>query len=243
MLRDTIIRNLVDAGFDWKGQWLDGTTYVINDLVQNNGNVYICTAGHSADSTNEPGVGINWNLYWDLFISGTSGTSGSSGSSGTSGIGGISEVSDDHSPQLGGDLDLNDYYIKMDSSPPSDSTGSGFISVEAIDTNDIGIGALLYLNTDGNYDMADATSSITIDKKLVLALEEGTGSKKVLNIGFMRNDSWNWSLIGSAVYASTTPGELTQTAPSNSGDQVRRVGFATHSNRIWFNPSNDIIEI
>jgi hypothetical protein len=90
MLRDTIIKQATDSGLVWKGPWSDGTCYVVNDLVENNGNVYIAIADHCAALNNEPGVGVDWTLYWDLFIEGTAGTSGTSGSSGSSGTSGSS---------------------------------------------------------------------------------------------------------------------------------------------------------
>jgi len=90
MLRDTFIKSLAKSNLQWRGEWYDGTSYIVNDLVENNGNVYIAKYDHDADSLNEPGIGTNWTAYWDLFIEGTSGTSGTSGSSGTSGIDGTS---------------------------------------------------------------------------------------------------------------------------------------------------------
>jgi hypothetical protein len=42
-----------------------------NDFVTRNGLVYCCIESHLASSDNEPGVGANWQLYWDQH--GTSG--------------------------------------------------------------------------------------------------------------------------------------------------------------------------
>ncbi len=49
------------------------------DFVSNGGHYYCCIESHLASSDNEPGVGANWQLYWDQH-----GTSGSAWSSGTS---------------------------------------------------------------------------------------------------------------------------------------------------------------
>ena len=49
-----------------------------NDFVAHNGLVYCCIESHLASADNEPGVGSNWQLYWDQH-----GTSGSAWSSGT----------------------------------------------------------------------------------------------------------------------------------------------------------------
>src|SRR5438128_5861944 len=50
-----------------------------NDFVTHNGLVYCCIESHLASSDKEPGVGPNWQLYWDQH--GTSSTEWSSGAS------------------------------------------------------------------------------------------------------------------------------------------------------------------
>jgi hypothetical protein len=48
-----------------------------NDFVTHGGLVYCCIESHLSDTTNEPGVGANWQLYWDQH--GTSGAQWSAG--------------------------------------------------------------------------------------------------------------------------------------------------------------------
>src|SRR5882672_3812657 len=48
-----------------------------NDFATHNGLVYCCIESHLASSDNEPGVGANWQLYWDQH--GTSGAAWSAG--------------------------------------------------------------------------------------------------------------------------------------------------------------------
>ncbi len=93
MLRDSIIQYLIEDGTTWKGPWDSTACYVIGDLVENNGNVYISIQDYCA--TPEPGVGVDWQIYWNLFNEGTAGTSGSSGASGTGGSSGTSGLSGD----------------------------------------------------------------------------------------------------------------------------------------------------
>jgi hypothetical protein len=50
-----------------------------NDFVTHNGTVFCCIESHVASSDNEPGVGPNWQLYWDQH--GTSSTAWNSGTS------------------------------------------------------------------------------------------------------------------------------------------------------------------
>ena len=79
MLRDNIIRSIASSSTSWKGAWADGTSYVVNDLVENDGSVYIATSNNVGSSSTEPGVGLNWTSYWDLFAAG--GTDGLDGES------------------------------------------------------------------------------------------------------------------------------------------------------------------
>ena len=48
--------------------------------------------------------------------------------------------------------------------------------------------------------------------------------------------------IGGKIYASTTPGVPTQTAPSGDGDFVQVLGWAVSGDAVYFNPSEDVIE-
>lgn len=131
--------------------------------------------------------------------------------------------------------------INWNPEPASDETATGDIATMQVDANATGIGAALHLDTDGNWIEADADTATTMPCQ-ALAVESGTGSKKVLLRGFMRKDSWNWT-VGGLIYVSTTTGALTQTAPSGSGDQVQVVGFATHADRMYFNPSLVLVEV
>jgi hypothetical protein len=87
MLRDNIIRSIASSSPQWQGAWADGTSYVVNDLVEYNGSVYIATANHIASSTNEPEVGSGWTNVWDLFVS--AGADGAPGADGVDGAPGI----------------------------------------------------------------------------------------------------------------------------------------------------------
>ena len=124
---------------------------------------------------------------------------------------------------------------------PADDTSSGLIATLTVDTNAVGVGAALYMAADGHFDEADADQSTTMPCT-ALALETGTGAKKVLLMGFMRNDDWTWT-PGGVIYVSTTSGTLTHTAPTGTGDQVQLVGYATHADRMYFNPMIAMAEV
>lgn len=153
----------------------------------------------------------------------------------------LENVVEDTTPQLGGDLDINDKYIMLDPVPASDDTGNGWAATHTVDANSTGIGAALYMASDGNLEEADASVSGTMPCRF-LALEAGTGSKKVLHEGYFRDDSYTWT-PGLDLYISETTGALTQTAPTTSGTYVQIVGYATHANRIYFKPDYRMVRV
>ena len=141
--------------------------------------------------------------------------------------------------------DLNGNNIELEFEPSSDDTGSGLIITATVDANATGVGAALHMAADGNYEEADADATTTAPCTAI-ALETGTGSKKVLLHGIIRNDGWNWTKgPGEAglIYLSTTTGALTQTAPSGSGDQVQVVGHALSDDVMYFNPQLHVVEV
>jgi hypothetical protein len=156
----------------------------------------------------------------------------------------MANLAEDTTPQLGGELDMNSKNIAFNIEPGANETACGLIGTVTVDTNTNGIGSPLALAADGHYDDADA-DAIANCGAIVLALETGTGSKKVLFIGVMRHDAWNWTLgTGSAnlIYISIVAGTLTQTAPSNTDDVIQPVGWALTDDCIFFNPSLVAVE-
>ncbi len=156
-------------------------------------------------------------------------------------VSGISNVVEDTTPQLGGALDLNQKSIDISTALGTDLTAVGLIDSVTVDTNATGIGAALYLAADGNYDEADADAAATMPVT-ALALETGTGTKKILLQGYIRKDAWTWT-PGGLIYADVTTGALSQTAPSGSGDQVQVVGWAKSADILYFNPSLVLVEV
>jgi len=128
---------------------------------------------------------------------------------------------------------------------PADGTASGIVITGTVDTNAFGVGALLMLGADGNWDTADADAEATCSGMLGLALTAGTGaSKKILLQGFVTlAATWEWGTIGGKLYASTSVGELTLTAPVGAADIVRIVGYATSADTIYFDPDKTYVEV
>ena len=50
--------------------WVEGVEYNIGDTVLHNGFSYQATQDHTSSATNEPGVGEDWQLFWEVLSSG-----------------------------------------------------------------------------------------------------------------------------------------------------------------------------
>jgi hypothetical protein len=119
---------------------------------------------------------------------------------------------------------------------------SGVSTYGTITSNPVGLAAALYMNSNGEYEAADADNVATMPC-VAMALESGTGNKKILLQGYITNESWAWTTIGGLIYVSPETGELTQTIPASSGQQVQIVGYATGSDIMYFTPNLMLIEI
>ncbi len=127
-------------------------------------------------------------------------------------------------------------------SSPDNQTGSGDVTTMTVDSAASAFASALYISSSGNLEEADASDSTSVPC-IALALEAGAGEKEVILHGFIRNDAWNWTNIGQSVYLSTTTGELTQTAPSVSGEQVQNVGVAKSADILYFTPNLTVEEV
>jgi hypothetical protein len=185
----------------------------------------------NTDSLNYTGANNTWNFTEDVTFSGVT-----IDDLGTVTTGAITTITGNTS-LVHGDIAK----VEWDPSPASDATMTGDMISQTVDANASGIGALLYKAADGNWEEADADSSATMGM-LGIAVESGTGTKDVLIRGFVKDTAWSWT-PGAQLFASTTTGAITATAPSGTGDIVQVVGYATEATVMYFNPSVDFIEI
>lgn len=149
-------------------------------------------------------------------------------------------IVNDVTPQLGGDLDLNDFNLLVTSALASDHTTCGLIAKMTIDSNSAGFGGALRLDSNGEWTNSDADSDSTMPCR-ALAIDTDTGAnKRVLLWGFIRDDTWNWT-PGGVVYASTTLGAMTQSMPAGSADIVQVVGYAITADILHFTPCDSTI--
>jgi hypothetical protein len=124
--------------------------------------------------------------------------------------------------------------------PPTDHCGCGEIDIETVDVNTNGFGNAMHLDTDGNWIDAKGDMAATMPC-MAVALESGTGQKKLLKKGFIRDDSWNWT-VGAWVYVSyLLAGQFTQDEADTTGQKQQKIGFAYRSKIIFFDPSKTIL--
>lgn len=68
------------------GDWITATPYSLYDNVVHNGSSYSCISGHTSDAASEPGVGVDWEDYWQLAAQmGATGATGALGNTGVQG--------------------------------------------------------------------------------------------------------------------------------------------------------------
>jgi hypothetical protein len=154
-------------------------------------------------------------------------------------------ASHDIDSHTGGDLELDSLVMAgsielEDGLTLADVTGSGLIIPVTVDTAGW-VGSLMCLAADGHWDLADADALAT-SRMVGISLATGTGAKKILLKGFVRNDLWGFT-AGDIVYNHVTPGGIGSTAPSGSGDIVKVIGYAIHAKIIYVDPSPDFAEV
>lgn len=130
-------------------------------------------------------------------------------------------------------------YTKLEANP-ANLAASGFILDEVVDANPIGFGALLQYNNSGNLEPVDPTSETTMPVR-VMALEAGTGLRRVLLSGIVRDDSWSWT-PNKSLFASTG-GAISESPSTTTGDINQIIGFAKTSTIIVFDPSKVTSEV
>lgn len=129
--------------------------------------------------------------------------------------------------------------------PGTDLTSTG-IKVALTANENQAFGDVCYIDADGEAHLGDADAVAT--SKIVAMCADATiaanASGNYLLLGVARQDAWNWT-PGGLVYltvTATTGNTLSQTAPTGTDDCVVVIGIATHADRLFFNPSLDIIE-
>ena len=92
---------------------------------------------------------------------------------------------------------------------------------------------LVYLHSDGRWYQADADAAATMPVIGITCTLLRAGWKgEILLQGLIGSNTWTWT-IGAPVYATSTPGTLSQTAPTG----IRQtMGYAVSSTLLYFDP-------
>jgi len=102
-------------------------------------------------------------------------------------------------------------------------------------------GGVYYLGTSAwTISDADAASSATGFMGVATSTNSNTG---MVIRGVVGVSSDPGGAVGDVCYLNTTSGRLTTTAPTAAGDIVRVMGYKIGTNLVFFNPSNDWIEL
>jgi len=152
---------------------------------------------------------------------------------------------------LTGTLSLNEKTILIDTILASDGTWTG--PTETITAGEeLTIGEVAYLKSDGKYWHTDADAEATSKGKLIMATAtisaDGTGVGLLpSDISFLRNDAttaWTVTTLGETQYLSTTAGALTNDVSGyTTGDCVRIAGYMKTTTIINFNVGKDWLEL
>ena len=123
----------------------------------------------------------------------------------------------------------------------TDGSYSGICFRATVDTGVV-FGDALYLDTaDNTYKKADATTSATCPVKVISIDGEGSG-KRVMRTGFIRSSGKFSFAAGNTLFVATTAGAITETEPVASGNISQRLGWATATDTIYFEPDQTYIE-
>lgn len=66
MSRISEVEQLTIVGYTLRGAWVVTTAYILDDAVTDAGETYVCIQAHTAQATDQPGIGINWEDFWVL---------------------------------------------------------------------------------------------------------------------------------------------------------------------------------
>lgn len=153
-----------------------------------------------------------------------------------------------------GDTDTQTMTNKTFTSPLSTSpTESTTLSTITVDGTVIGEWAVatmaascavydvVYMSSSG-YNKAKGDADSTLPS-VGMCIETGTGARKVLKKGYVKNNSWSWT-AGQLLYVSpSTAGAITSTLPSTAGNRVQVIGYAEAPTIIYFNPDYTFLQV
>ena len=160
----------------------------------------------------------------------------------TMNVGSLSEVASGAGVTIEGTL-MKDSQIQIDASPDTDQTGEGLVLPGLTAGNAVAFGNLVYPKSDGKFYLTDADAGASMPARgMALGTAVIDATFDMITYGPVIDANWSFT-VGGLIYAHTTEGSFTQTAPSASGDQVQVIGYALSSTAMFFNPNLVTVEI
>jgi hypothetical protein len=213
----------------WHGDWAADTAYVTADIVVDGAagndtkNIYRATSAHTSSVwSTELAAG-----YWTLMID----------VGAVEAAAAIAVAAAAAAAQSALDAEAwHDQGFTLDASP-DDHDVSGYRADSLQAGENVVFGSFCYMKSDGKVWKADATDD-TKAPCAFMAIETiaADASGEFLVRGFARDDSWSWT-VGALLYLSTDVGELTETAPSGTGNVIQPMGIAITATIIMLNPT------
>jgi hypothetical protein len=119
----------------------------------------------------------------------------------------------------------------------------GYGDIVTFGTGSLTAGNVYYLASTTAWTLATNTTLVGASGMIAIALGSSPANGMLIR-GYVRNSTFPSVGIGGKLYLSTS-GAITGTIPSGSGNFVRIIGYVLgQTNRqIYFNPSNDWIEL
>ena len=134
--------------------------------------------------------------------------------------------------------------VHLDSTQTNDNYSGITATFSNATGSTISKGKAVYISGDNQIALARANADSTMPAiGIAIADIANSATGKVLLSGFIHDADILDCTIGGEMYVSEdTAGVLTKTLPASSGDRVQVVGVGLHADKMFFNPSYDIVE-
>ena len=130
----------------------------------------------------------------------------------------------------------------IERAPGAGQTYDGIYFTHNVSQNSKGFGGALRFASDSSLKTADGSIATAVPC-VGIAVESGTGEKKVMLKGFVRNDTdWSWT-VGKEVYLATNGGLYQLPYSFYTGQRVQVVGVAVGITTIYVNPDPTVVTV
>ena len=156
----------------------------------------------------------------------------------------LANVLEDTTPELGGFLDVKEFYFLISDDLGSDHDYSGLVDSANVGESVV-FGDLLYFDwTAVEWKKARANAIGTTPAQRIALESKADGQTCLMLVqGWIRDDS-AFDFGASKIFLNDDiAGTCDDTAPAESGDQIQVVGIAIGADKMYFNPSIDVGEI